>query len=402
MTSVVKVRIYPNNIQKNLLSQHFGSVRYIFNMMLSKKKDSYESTKESISIYELKKLLPKLKDTIETAWLKCIDSTVLQNTILNLGKAYDNFFRRIKKKEEPGFPRFKSKNDSKQSYQTSGAKIKEDGLYLPKIGTIKTKFHREITGEVKTTTISREGKKYYASINLNSNKENIVKNNGNIIGLDVGIKVFAYLSNGQIIQKPNFKKEEKEIVKRHKILSRRKKGSSNRLKAKFRLKRAYQKLQNKRDDFLHKVSNELSENQTVVVEKLKIKNMTKSKQGTKNNPNMQRAQKKGLNKSILSQAWSRFFDFLEYKLKRNGNKLVKVKPHYTSITCSHCNYISKESRVSQSQFICKNCDKEINADYNASINILKAYLCGGNHRESLLNILTEVESSQEAPSFMAG
>ena len=283
MTSVVKVRIYPNNIQKNLLSQHFGSVCYIFNTMLCKKKDAYESTKESISIYELKKLLPKLKDTIETAWLKCIDSTVLQNTILNLGKAYDNFFRRVKNKEEPGFPRFKSKNDSKQSYQTSGAKIKEDGLYLPKIGVVKAKFHREITGEVKTTTISREGKKYYASINFTSNQENVVKTNGNIIGLDVGIKVFAYLSNGEIIKKPNLKKEEKEIVKRHKILSRRKKGSNNRLKARFRLKQAYQKLQNKRDDFLHKVTNKLSENQTVVVEKLKIKNMTKSKQGTKDN-----------------------------------------------------------------------------------------------------------------------
>ncbi len=99
-------------------------------------------------------------------------------------------------------------------------------------------------------------------------------------------------------------------------------------------------------------------------------------------------------KSILSQAWGKFFDFLEYKLKRNGNELVKVEPHYTSITCSHCNHISKESRVSQSQFICKNCNKELNADYNASINILKAYLCVGNHRESLLNILTKVESSQ--------
>ena len=373
MTSVVKIRIYPNNIQKNLLSQHFGSVRYIFNMMLSKKKDAYESTKESISIYELKKLLPILKDTIETAWLKCIDSTATGFAVLNLGKAYGNFFHRVKNEEEPGFPKFKSKNDSKQSYQTSGAKIKENGLYLPKIGIIKTKFHREIIGAVKTTTISREGKKYFASINFNSNQENVVKNNGNIIGLDVGVKVLAYLSNGEIIKKPNFAKEEKEIVKRHKILSRRKKGSNNLLKARYRLKIAYQKLQNKRDDFLHKVTNKLSENQTVVVEKLKIKNMTQSKQGTKDNPNMQRAQKKRLNKSILNQAWGKFFDFLEYKLKRNGNRLVKVKPHYTSITCSHCNYISKESRVSQSQFICKNCNKELNADYNASINILKKY-----------------------------
>ena len=184
--------------------------------------------------------------------------------------------------------------------------------------------------------------------------------------------MFAYLSNGEAIKHVDLKKEIAEVIRAQKVLSRRKKGSANRIKAKAKLAKKHLKLRNKRNDFLHKVTKRLSENQTIAVEDLKIKNMSRSAKGSIDNPNMRSSAKSGLNRSILQQSWGTFFELLEYKLERNGGKLVRVDPRYTSQACSCCGHISKENRLTQSKFVCQACGNTLNADYNASVNILNA------------------------------
>ncbi len=372
MLRVVKVRLYPNDIQKQLLIQHFGSARVAYNTMLRKSIDAHEAG-EKVSVYELKKLLPSMKKTEQFSWMSDIDSTALQNAVINLDKAYKHFFRRVKAGEKAGFPRWKSRHDSRQSYQSSTAKIKDGKLYLPKIGLVKAVFHREIAGAVKTVTVSSEAGQYFASINYEDGINQVVgTNNGKSIGIDVGVNVFAYLSNGEDIKHVDLKKEIAEVIKAQKVLSRRKLKSANRAKAKAKLAKKHLKLRNKRNDFLHKVTKRLSDNQTIAVENLKIKNMSKSAKGSIANPNMRSSAKSGLNRSILQQSWGKFFELLEYKLERNGGKLIRVDPKYTSQTCSCCGHISKENRLTQAKFVCVSCNTEFNADYNASVNILNA------------------------------
>jgi len=373
MLQVVKIRLYPNKEQRQAIHKTFGSCRFVYNMLLDAKIKAYECN-DSLSVYELKKRLVPMKKAKGGEFLKEVDSTALQNSVLKIDVAYKNFFRRAKQGEKAGFPRFKSKHNSHQSYQSSTVSIKENKLYLPKIGTVKAKFHRgKIIGKVKTVTVSYEANQYFASINYEDGIEELIgRNNGKSIGIDVGVKVFAYTSDKQKIKHINLKKEIANVIKAQKVLSRRKKGGKNRQKAKVKLAKKHLKLKNKRNDFLHKITKKLSENQAIAVENLMIKNMSKKAKGSIDNPNMRSSAKSGLNRSILQQSWGKFFELLEYKLRRNGGKLIKVDPKYTSQKCSCCGHISKENRKSQSKFICKECGHSTNADYNASLNILNA------------------------------
>ena len=376
MLKVVKVRLYPNKEQQQLIGKTFGSCRLVYNLLLDAKIKAYECG-DNISAYELKKRLVPMKKSVDGIFLKEVDSTALQNSVLKIDIAYKNFFRRVKQGGAVGFPKFKSKHNSHQSYQTSTASIKNKKLYLPKIGLVKSKFHRgTIIGKIKTVTVSCEANQYFASINYeNGLEEEIGINNAQFVGIDVGVKVFAYTSENEIInpkKEHNLTKDITKMIKAQKSLSRKKKGSKNRIKAKVKLAKKHLKIKNKRNDFLHKISNKLSENQTIVVEDLKIKNMSKKAKGSVDEPNMRASAKSGLNRSILQQSWGKFFELLEYKLKRKGGELIKVNPQYTSQKCSKCGYISKENRQSQSKFICQKCFYHTNADYNASVNILNA------------------------------
>ncbi len=158
------------------------------------------------------------------------------------------------------------------------------------------------------------------------------------------------------------------MIKAQKKLSRKKKGSQNRKKSKLKLAKKHLKIKNKRNDFLHKTAKKLSENQTIAVENLQIKNMSKSAKGTIEIPGKNVAQKRGLNRSILQKSWGIFFEILEYKLKRNGGQLIKVDPKYTSQECSDCGHTSSQNRK-KSKFICVKCQVTLHADHNAAINI---------------------------------
>lgn len=367
MLKVMKIRLYPNKEQKIQIHKTIGSARLVYNKLLAEKQTAYKYG-NNISTYDLVKQLPILKKDEEFNFLKEVDSTALQQSVLNIGVAYKKFFDGLKKSGFVGFPKFKSKHKSRLSYHTTTSKIKNGKLHLAKIGLVRGKFHRGLPdGKIKTVTVSIDAGQYYASISYEDilAQPMLNNNNGKTIGIDVGINVYAYLSNGEKIEidkEHDLNKDKIKLIKTQQSLSSKKKGSNNRKKAKIKLQKINLKIRNKKMDFLHKITNKLSENQTIAIEKLSIKSMTKmdKKLGKK---------KKNLTKKILEMSWFKFAVLLEYKLKRNGGNLIKVNPAYTSQKCSKCGHINKNNRLTQSQFKCLSCGYEANADFNASVNI---------------------------------
>jgi len=195
MLNIVKVRLYPNEEQKAILHKTFGSVRFVYNVMLDKKIKAYEKDKTSISTFTLIKELPQMKK-FDFEWLKEVDSTALQQSIKNMDKAYQGFF-----KLKRGYPKFKSRHHSKQSYQTTTAQIKEEKLYLAKIGLIEMRGFRKFGGKLKTVSVSFEANQYHASLLFDDEKEfEKPKHNQKSIGIDVGVALFATLSNGKMVK----------------------------------------------------------------------------------------------------------------------------------------------------------------------------------------------------------
>ena len=383
MLKTCKIRLYPNKIQQQTIASQIGGSRYIFNRMLSLRKNAYEKFGKNISKFDLNKHATKLRKRSKTSWLKDVDSQVLQQAIGNMDLAYKNFFRRVKNGEAPGFPKFRSKHHSRQTFQyPQRVKINDDlnNIYLPKVGWVKCKgFRKSFAGQIKTVTVSFEANQYHASVLLKDFQEQILgNNNGEALGIDVGVKLVVADSNGNKVLPLKLIKELSKLRLRAKQLSNKKKGSKNRYKSKIRLAKINLKIANKRKDFLHKLSKQYSENQTVVVEDLKIKNMTKSAKGTVETPGKMVKQKAGLNRVITQQSWGMFFEMLQYKLARNGGELLKVDPRFTSQTCPKCEHVSKENRLSQAEFKCQKCNYINNADIVGALNVLARGIHGKN------------------------
>jgi putative transposase len=351
MLKACKIRLYPTAKQKQIIFSQIGGSSYIFNRMLALKIYTYKKFGKNIGKYDLIKRATKLKKRDKTSWLKDIDSQVLQQSISNINIAYKNFFRKIKQGGAIGFPEFKSKHYSRQSFQyPQRVKLNEDKnkIYLPKVGLVKCKG---FTGKIKTVTVSLEVYQYHASLLIDDSIENkSINHNNQTVGLDVGVKLVVADSNGN---KEKALKLERELTKLRKIA-------------------------NKRKDFLHKLSTKYSENQAIVVEDLKIKNMSKSAKGTTETPGKNVKAKVELNRVITQQSWGIFFEMLEYKLKRNGGELIKVNPKFTSRTCPKCGYVSKENRLSQSKFVCQKYNYSNNADTVRALIILDRGIHGNN------------------------
>ena len=383
MLKTCKIRLYPNKIQQQTIASQIGGSRYIFNRMLSLRKNAYEKFGKNISKFDLNKHATKLRKRSKTSWLKDVDSQVLQQAIGNMDLAYKNLFRRVKNGEAPGFPKFRSKHHSRQTFQyPQRVKINDDlnKIYLPKVGWVKCKgFRKSFAGQIKTVTVSFEANQYHASVLLKDFQEQILgNNNGEALGIDVGVKLVVADSNGNKVLPLKLIKELSKLRLRAKQLSNKKKGSKNRYKSKIRLAKINLKIANKRKDFLHKLSKQYSENQTVVVEDLKIKNMTKSAKGTVETSGKMVKQKAGLNRVITQQSWGMFFEMLQYKLARNGGELLKVDPRFTSQTCPKCEHVSKENRLSQAEFKCQKCNYINNADIVGALNVLARGIHGKN------------------------
>jgi len=358
MLKAYKYRLYPTKEQTELLNKHFGCVRYIWNWALVKKTEAYQLEGKSLSRYDLQKELPFLKE--EKDWLKQVNSQSLQAALLHLDSAYTRFFR-----EKKGFPKFKSKKFSKNSFECPQAVIanfKEKFLKFPKLGKIKTVFSRSFIGEIKTVTVSKTSTdKFFASVLVEDGSSLPIKKpliQQEAIGIDLGLTDFATLSNGEKIKNPRFlKKSLKKLKRLSKKHSKKIKGSVNRNKSKLRLARQYEKVTRQRLDFLHKTSIKLvRENQTICVETLSISNMLKNKK---------------LSKAISDVSWGTFINMLEYKCSWYGKNLIKIGRFEPSSKLCTCGTINSSLTLKDRVWTCNNCGAFHDRDILAANNIVR-------------------------------
>ena len=282
----------------------------------------------------------------------------------------------MKSGETPGYPRFQGwdRYDS-FAYPQGGYSLTHDNrVGLSKIGSIKVRLHRELQGTIKTCTIKREGTQWYVVFACEVEAE-VLPENGEAVGIDLGLLHFATLSTGETIENPRyFRKGEKKLEQLQQSLARKKCGSHRRKKAVQRVAKAHRKVRNQRGDFLHKESRKLVNAYGLIVfEKLQPANMSKRakpKQDEKGKylPNGASA-KSGLNKSINDAGWSQFVQYCTYKAECAGRKVLTVNPRYTSQGCSGCGTVKKKT-LDKRWHSCE-CGTELDRDHNAALNILR-------------------------------
>ncbi|MCK9567760.1 transposase [Candidatus Pacearchaeota archaeon] len=359
MLKAFKYRIYPNSSQQEELARAFGSCRFLYNKALEYKKLIYESEKKSVSYNDLATVFFKdLKEEFD--WLKETPSQALQQSLKHLDSAYQNFFKKQSK-----FPSFKRKF-SRQSFsipQFVKVNFKDSIIRLPKIGNIKTVFHRTFEGIIKTCTVSKTPtNKYYISILVDDNKELPNKVTGDkAIGIDLGIKSFATFSNGEKVDNPKFYDRSLNKLKALQTsLSRKIKGSANYRKLKLKLAILHEKICNRRDNFLHQLSKKIiNDNQVIITEDLAVQTLMEKSYSS-------------MSRNIGDVSWSKFVTMLKYKAEWNGKRLVQIGRYDpSSKKCSGCGNIYYDLKLEERTWICDKCGKEHDRDVNAAVNILQ-------------------------------
>ena len=368
MLRAVKIRLYPNKQQEQAINKLLGCCRFVYNQTLARKINQYKEhniseNRNTLSYWFHHELLKY--DNFE--WLKEQNTKVLNQTIMDMLEAYKRFF-----KQHTGYPKFKSKHDNKQSCRFVRDTISRRNNYtsyhlsLANIKNIKFRCNKKYAGylqkhhdNIRQATLSKlPCGEYYLSILVDGDLTNKVKETNNTVGIDIGIKDFVVTSNGEVFDNLHFKKNEiNKLNKLQRQLSRKQKGSNNRNKARIKLAKVYKKINDKKQYYLHTVSNSLiDENQVICIEDLNVKGMTKNH---------------NLAESILEMNFGEFKRILEYKARWYNRKIVFVDRYYpSSKTCHNCGYINKTLTLSDRQWICHNCGEVVERDYNAALNIL--------------------------------
>lgn len=350
-----KFKLVPNKEQEATLAHNLDVTRFIYNLCLDYKKTLFQNHNISISKNDIQKELKYIKN--ETEWMKDLHSQTVQDVTDRLFVAYDNFFRRVKKGETPGFPKFAKKDfwSSFKFKQGVGICKNTNKLKLPKVGKVKFKKSQEIIGNIKTASIKKENDGWFVCLSCELDikpKPQIDR----VVGIDLGIKELMIDSFGDKISNPKtLNVWQKKLSKKQRELSRRKKGSNNRKKSKDDLRNIHEKISRIRKDNLHKISTKIiSENQVIICEDLKVKNMQKNHK---------------LARSISDASWSMLMSMLEYKSDWYGRNFIKVAPHYTSQDCSDCGWRNEELTLKDRFWVCQDCEAEHDRDINAAKNI---------------------------------
>ncbi|VUT25923.1 MAG: putative transposase [Candidatus Methanolliviera sp. GoM_oil] len=409
-----KYRIYPNREQKAHLEEWLNICRVLYNDCLTERRDAWYASHKSINYYDQANQLKEIKTFDDN--LKEVHSQVVQDVLKRIDKAFKNFFRRVKRKEKAGYPRYKGKDRYDSfTYPQSGFGLEDRKLILSKIGSVNIKNHRDIPEDanIKTCTIERDLDRWYACFTVSREIEIEEPNYeviylANPIGIDLGINHLITLSNGDMEDNPRYlvKSEGKLKRKQRKLskvlttsswdlenlrFSKTRKGSDNRTKRRFEVSRTHRKVREQRTDLIHKISRGLvNAFDLIVFEDLKIRNMLKNHH---------------LAKSISDVSWSQLTNFVSYKAEEAGRRVEFVNPKNTSQECSNCGMIVKKS-LSQRVHRCPFCGLVMDRDQNAAINILKRGFKKLNVGQELSEFKPEEFSKrtviQEAPSVRVG
>ena len=371
MKKGIKVRIYPNKSQKNLIEQMIGNDRFLWNYLL----DNINNNVNTSNKYELMKFLPDMKD--EFKFLKLSESSSLQAVCEKLSDSFKAFFKGNK-----GHPNFHFKRHSKKSFSIKNNKnirINHNSIKLPKLGYIKAKWDSSINYKsIKRITLSKMSTdKYYASLIVDFESQELTKTN-KAVGIDVGKTHLAILSNGDKMPSLDFSDLENKLKYWQRKMSRRSelakaKGisledSKGYQKAKLMACKYHEKIKNKRLDYLHKITKAIVESYDLIaIEDIKVKSLLNKNYTSKSNH------------KTTNQSWYTFRLLLEYKCKMYDKELVIVDPKYTSKTCSCCGYINYNLKLYDRVWICPNCNTSHDRDINASINILNKALNSVGH-----------------------
>jgi len=376
-------RMYPTKKQETTLASWLRLLCETYNAALQERRDAYRMAGKSIGFSHQCAELPACREVRPD--LAEVPSQVLQDAVKRVDLAFDGFFRRCLAGEKPGYPRYKScsRYDSmtfKQygnSFSLEASPQKNRGtLILAKLGPIKMVMHRPLQGTAKTAIVKRTPTgKWFVSICCEDAPEPTLPESEKEVGIDVGLKTFAYLSDGTTIENPRFfRQEEKNLAKAQRKRDKMPKKSKERKKLKKRVARVHERTKNRRKNFAHQESRKIvNSNGLIVVEALVVRNMIK-------NPK--------LSKSIADVAWSQFFELLVSKAEEAGRTVVKVNPAYTSQRCSCCGH-GQQMPLSVRVYECPKCGLLIDRDHNGSKNIL----------EDGLNAVGRHSPVQEAPGL---
>ena len=386
-----KFRLKTNQTKARKLAQFAGSSRLVWNKALAFQKERLNAKKSCLSYAGLTKELTQWKKEEDLFFLKQVHSQALQQSLKNLSQALSEAFDKTNPKQ---FPKFKKKGQRDSFRYPQGFKIDNNNgrVFLPKIGWVRYNKSQEVIGEAKNVTVSKKGQHWFVSIQVEIEQKNPQHPSSSVVGGDLGIARFLTLSNQKYYEPISiFKKLKAKLAKLQRKLAKKEKFSNRWRRLKSKITKLHIRIANTRNDYLHKISSELSKNHAIVIlEDLKIANMSSSAKGTSENPGKNVKQKSGLNRAILDQGWGEFIRQLEYKLTWNGGELIQVNPRNTSRKCPKCNYISAKNRKTQALFCCQQngCNYTANADYVGSLNVREAGLAliglGGSSLEHLM------------------